>query len=832
MKRQRATNEHEWTQRAFGESYQPSAVSHQLFVSVMRMPSLGQQAFGWLGSSQNLRGARRNKDFVVRIGALGVALGLALVSAGQVFAETPPKHIRVIVDTSMSLHDNDPNGYVKTATAMFYDLAWKLLNVNDTFKVVLFDPKWGKTPEPPESVGKQLAPGRGEGERSDFVQEMLNTEYESPWTYFSPCMYWAAKDLEKEGGSNAQKIIVLVTDGVPDDHTIQFDQAKLKALVPELNRGGIKVYILAFGPSVAKNWFDDTFQFGRAGGTSGETFVGENASNLLDNMLEIFSRSFGYTRQNATNQSSVDVTQGTTRERAVVVALYKPGDQPGFALTAPSGSAVGSGGRFEVRGKPDPHPHKNKDARAVSYAFQWLTQPAKGSYGFKATGATPIQLAVLWPSALDIQLRAYGNNPIDAVMADKPAPMEVVVSPSGGAGGDPGDIRVKFHLHYLKQNDDAETHADAQDHSAADTGKVITNTSGTVMGKVFLIQPTFLSLDVAHGKVYQGYIDIKVTRGDSETVLAQKGDQMYPVQVYPYVSFQPSPPSLALKVGAREALRNGESGCNEFHFQLQGKSNSLAEGNYTLGVRVEPAVPSGGGWRGARVKFDNQELDMASKSLWQASFPFDPSHLAARTHSVCVQVGSPTRAETNNNLTLHFGVWPRTDERYQRLNVVDDLNARVSIEAPDFWHIWRPWLLFLLTLLLMYLTYLFWRLRQVLPPDMAVSLADGAGKLTPARLGEASLMARWLGLPQDRQVIALSGDRTLGSVRPLTEELYVFVPAKGFGSVMVEENGEWRQREPRGDGSWLLEAGKRYRVGTSSDSRYFRLEYGDQRPGI
>jgi hypothetical protein len=29
-------------QRAFGASYQPSANSHQLFVSVMRMASLGQ----------------------------------------------------------------------------------------------------------------------------------------------------------------------------------------------------------------------------------------------------------------------------------------------------------------------------------------------------------------------------------------------------------------------------------------------------------------------------------------------------------------------------------------------------------------------------------------------------------------------------------------------------------------------------------------------------------------------------------------------------------------------------------------------------------------------
>jgi hypothetical protein len=38
---------HEWTQRAFGASYQPSAFSHQLFVSVLR--SLGPQASRVIG---------------------------------------------------------------------------------------------------------------------------------------------------------------------------------------------------------------------------------------------------------------------------------------------------------------------------------------------------------------------------------------------------------------------------------------------------------------------------------------------------------------------------------------------------------------------------------------------------------------------------------------------------------------------------------------------------------------------------------------------------------------------------------------------------------------
>jgi hypothetical protein len=71
------TNEHK---RAFGASYQPSAISHQLFVSVMRMASLGPQA-RCLGWSQNRRGAQRNGDLVVRSEDKGGRIDFAVSEA-------------------------------------------------------------------------------------------------------------------------------------------------------------------------------------------------------------------------------------------------------------------------------------------------------------------------------------------------------------------------------------------------------------------------------------------------------------------------------------------------------------------------------------------------------------------------------------------------------------------------------------------------------------------------------------------------------------------------------------------------------------------------------
>jgi hypothetical protein len=762
--------------------------------------------------------------------AIAVLAVITMATAANC-ADAPVKHIRLIVDTSQSLHGNDPNGYVKTATALFYELMWQVKNANDTFTMVQFNPKWDGSPEPPESVGDRTTPGWGKSERRKFVEDMLHVGYTSPFTYFSPCLKWAYNDL-KDRDSRDQKIIVMITDGKPDPPTIKLDAEKIAALVPQLRGSGVKVYILAFGPEVNKEWFDNAFGFGRAGGTSGEAFVGSDASHLLDNMLDIFARSFGYFRQNSTGQPKIDVTSGVTRDQAIVVALYRPGDEPGFQLTAPNGTAVGEEGRFEVSGEPDPEAidretRKRIKGRPVSYAYQCLHKPAKGEYGFKSTKATPLEVAVLWPNALNIEIRAYKDNPIDAVMAGKPAPMEVLVSPASGAGGDPGPIRVLFHLHYLSQNDDSQPYAEPSDHPAANDGELRKE------GKAFLIQPEFIkNLSARHDDPYAGYIDVIVKPIGSETEVARI-TAMQMVSVYPFVSIRPTPPEITLRYGAREELRAGEDGCKGFNFQLQGDSNSLRAGSYSLGVRLDPAIPSTGGWRGARVRFDNRELDLASKSPWQTVFDrIDTQNITRQPHTLCVHVGTPTGAEDKNRLTVRFGIWPERDERYARLNAVEPLAALVSIEAPNFWQIWKPWLLFLVTLLLMYLTYLYWKLRQLLPPDMAVSLADTAGKLTPARLGDASFASRWLGLPQDRPVISLSGDKALGSVRPLTGELFVFVPAKGFGSVMVEEDGVWHPREPRGDGAWLLEAGKRYRVGTSTDSRYFRLDYSETRPAV
>jgi hypothetical protein len=754
-------------------------------------------------------------------------LALAVFGAGSLPAdEAPVKRIRVVLDTSKSLHRTDPSGYVKTATAMLYDLSWQILGVKDTFVIVPFNPNWSEQVDPPETVGSPMTPGRSQSERDKFDRDMLETAYESPQTYFSPGMKWSYNDLEKEGGPNDQKIIVLVTDGLPDKQTIAVDARRLKELVPRLAKSGIKVYVLAFGPEVREEWFEDVFHFNKSDGVIGQLFVGKDASKLLDNMLEIFSKSFGYFRTNLGDLSRIDVSGGSYRERAVVVALYKPDQEPGFQLTTPEGKKVG-GDFYKVRGQADrlgrPAPGK-----PVSYAFQWLHPPEKGYYAFKSTGGVPEQVAVLYPGGFNIGRRAYGDSPLEVVMAGKPAPMEILVTPASGAGDDPGKITVSFHLHYLKKDDSGPAAQVGERGPSPPEGEYVKG-----VGRVFRIEPQFARDPPGwpEGTAYQGYIDVKVTPLGSNDVLAEKGPNMYPVRVYPYVSLHPTPPDLTLLGEHGPMLRGGDSVCATFHFQLQGNSTDLKERNYTLGARLDPPVELTHEWRGARFRLDDKEMDTASPSGWQSTGRLEPSQINSENHKFCVQVGSPTRGQTDR-LKIEFGVWPNTDVIYQRLNVVEPITANISIAAPDFWQLWKPWLLLLLTPFLMFLTYLFWKNRRLLPPDLAVSLASGEGELTRSNLGEESFGSRWLGLPQTRPVLSLTGDKELGSVRPVDEELFLFMPAKGFGLVMEEENGEWRQKEVRGDGSQLLQAGRKYRAGAGKDAHFFRLDYTEARPKI
>jgi hypothetical protein len=746
-------------------------------------------------------------------------------------AETPIKHIRVIVDTSMSLHQNDPSGLVKLSTELLFDLALKELDKNDTFKVASFDTGWKKT-DLPRTLDNRFTtkPGWEASEVSAFHRKMRSLEYKAPWTYFSPCIQWAMDDLQSSGTLKDNRVIVLITDGKPDPHAIEADQKRLAELRRSLHDNNIRVFVLAFGPEVNQDWFNEAFQFNSKEGPVGEAFAGGDANHLLTDMLQIFSRSFGFSKETIKDPSrpKIDVAKNLTLLRAVVVALYQDkAGLPDFRLSAPPGKSMGPDEKGTESAEHDPQYDKRKAWRPVSYAFQWLQPPEKGEYGFDTHGMAPAEVAVLRPVRVQSTIRPYGANSMDVVMAGKPAPMEVLVSPGPGTAGDPGkDITVRFYLKYLSQDDRGEN-----------SGKVYLPDQGegrpTPEGRVFVIRPEFIKnpRDAPPGQPYQAFIDVEVTQYD--TPVHRMGALMHKVEVYPYLSVGVNPnPATAITKDGKDQIQSGKQGCAEI--RLSDDTQSLKAERYTLAARIDNLPPNSGAWRGAKFYFDSDELgDSGRNTTWQSIETWKVSELTGKPHKFCVAAGVPAWQDLGRQLNVHFGLWhDGADSNERQLNVVEDLAVTASIAAPDFWQTWGPWLILLLTMLMMYLLFLLLRSRQTLAPDLGVSLASGGGNLMPATLGVKSPLSSWLGFPEEKLVLSLAGDRELGTVRSVRDELFAFAPNQGFRNVSVQSNGSWLPLEASGDGSYLVSAGKIYRAGIGGDLYSFRLEYSANRPRL
>ncbi len=753
-------------------------------------------------------------------------IALMLFGAALQAADQPHKHIRVIVDTSESLRRTDPSGHVKLATALLYDLVCGTLELADSFKIIQFDPDWRqkvtKAAPVPMTSGPVIDMDRDSAHRTAVVTGILNLPYDRDRTYFYPVINEAYKELKEAGTEDDNRVIVLITDGVPEPDAREEEKRLLKELAQSLKQDKIHLYILAFGAEVDENskWFDEAFTFGGADGVSGARFLGKDTSHLLRDTVEIFSQSFGYSKQSYTSTPSQIPVAEQTLARAAVVAIYDQGKEQGFVLTSPAGK-TGSQPVLKAVGVPDQHAVGTP--KPASYALQWLIPPEKGAYSFRPAG-NPIEVAVLRPIAVGITVRPARGYPDHVVMAGKESPFEVVVTPSSGAEGDPGsDLTVTFSLHHVTTDD----HRDPKKYPAADTqGTFIKGT-----GRVFKILPKFS--DDIPGK-YQGFIDVEISRGD--VVIQRSGELMYAATVYPFVSLYPNPnPGEAAVSNSRKEARAGETACATVRFQ--GTLKNLTDNDYHLGIRLGPTVELKNALRGARVRFGDAWLDTSldsSKGTWEAAIPVDRQGLPSKEIPICVTLGRPSTGALNPPLSLpiEFGFWHQAGDPYEQLKVVEDFTLHLSVADPDFWQTWGAALTLLLSLLLMCFLAMFWRMRRILAPDLGISLGNERSPLVPARLGEGSILARWLGLPEDRGVTSIAGDKHLGWVRPADRELYAFKPGHGFGNVCSEENGEWKSLTAQEDGTFLVAAGMTYRAGLGADAQLFRIEFAAERPKL
>lgn len=729
-----------------------------------------------------------------------LVLGALLVCAGAApaLADT---HVRVVLDTSESMRRYDPARLATLSTLLLYDLALVNSTLGDSFEVIPFHPsvRWSHPSDPaPTATGPRLrADFRS---RATLARSLTRLPYDADWTYCYPGLREAVIDLEAtSGGATDVRVVVLVTDGLPEEPTRDAEEALIRnELAPRLKAASIRLYVLAFGPQAYPNraFFD------RMVGGLGQVFVDQDGSRLLESMIAIFSSGFGYdpSAPQRLPVGALDLAAGKTHERVAVVLFRPRPEPPVLRLRTPRGGAVNSEGVREGR------------ERRASYQMAWVLSPAPGLHPIAATAAAGATVAVLRPIRVTLEIRSpRSGGRVDQVMAGREVPLEVLVRPAGGGRGDPGAVNLTYQTLGPRVGRQFAWEGDVQAPPAGRERKAAAM-------RIYPIYPKFPQPDEGD-PFYVGHLEVASQRGG--TIDAHR------VEVYPLVAIAPVP-ALADAVPEGSSTVRGlgrwERGCARFRLELaQGR---LPDPEYSLRAVLPASTPRTGGLAGASWTLDGLPLEVELPGPSRVPSPWTRGRSLPKAdlfgeHEVCVQAGTPTAGDPGKPYRLPV-TFTLLKSPYDAFAVIEPFRLKVLIDKPSPIELWGSRLALLASLLALLAAVWLLRSRPDLPGDLlaAVGRADSRASLAPAPLRERALGARLLGLVGERPVVCDAGGVRLGALKPVRDELYRFRPARG---VRVE-TAEGKAPEMLGD--WAaLAVHRTYRLRQGEQVFLLRVEY-------
>jgi hypothetical protein len=733
-------------------------------------------------------------------------------------ADARQVHVRVVLDLSQSMKTHDPGRMAILSTLLLHDLAALNTTRGDTFEVIPFDLDWKwSDPAAAPPVSRQQRIVAQTGRRQHFLQAVQALPYEARMTYFYPGIAAGIDDLEqKNGGVHDIRAIVLVTDGVPEAATRDAELQRIRdELAPRLEQHGIRLYVLAFGKEAMKHQdFFTRMLISPRGTPLGASLVDPNGTQLLTQMLEIFSRSFGFSPDTAhriPGTADLDLEAQITPER-VAVAVLAPQAQkpPSLVLSPPPGGTV-----------QNPDGIWNAAVQGGSYSLTWVLQPNAGAYGF-ASDAAAGTVAVLRPARLAVEvLPAPPLQQTDRALAGMPFPLRIRIRPASGAQGDPGPVDLSFRTCGERVLDSSGNAA-----YAWKSDRIATASAGmpTPQGRVFDVVTEFPEDLEKPGMMYAGYLEVEVRRGEA-VVGALEGMRAHRVEVHPPVYLTPLPSTASVST---TALGRQDHSCTHFVFQLDGGRLPHPE-RPQYPVRAVLTASNPGvlerELRQASFTLDGLPLEVEGSSATQPSAWFKgrqltPKDLLAQ-HKLCVQMGKPTEGNPARPAGLKL-VTTLMDDPYDEFGVVKPFHLKIPVAPPSLYERWRFVLIpsLLAFAFLAQLWYL--RNRPEIPRDLHYSIAaEESSADLGARTWHEPSAANLFGWVAERSVVAPGENRLLGSVRPVDKDLFQFRPASG---VRVEALRD-AESTPLRRGLVTLAVRRVYRLITDRGSFLFRMEY-------
>jgi hypothetical protein len=743
---------------------------------------------------------------MMRRPVLGALFALALAAPAS--AGT---HVRVVLDTSQSMQRYDSPCLAKLSALLLYDLALTNSTLGDSFEVLPFHPTqdWrDESDPPPTGTGPRIQADLRD--RAALARSLAGLRYDARKTYFYPGLLESIGELETTpGGASDVRVIVLVTDGMPEPDTRDEEERLIREeLAPRLEKASIRLYVLAFGPQAYPNraFFDRLVQ----GERLGKVFADPDGSRLLEHMMQIFSRSFGYVQDPARTLpvGTLDLADGKAPDRVAVVLFRRDPNPPPLVLRTPQGGAVNTADGVR----------EGRETRA-SYQMAWVLSPRPGGHPIDATapGAT---VAVLRPMPVTLEvLPTQAGSKMIRVMGRKgqKSPLEVLVRPASGPG-DPGQVDLTY-----------QPHGDWSGKEFAWDGGIDAPRVGAdrleTRGRIYSISPEFEEPD--EGKEYYiGRLEVIAKRGEKVQSSLQ-GPRAPKVYVYPWVSLSPEPPAgdaVPEGASAMRALSRWKRGCAQFRLELEGRLPEEEE--YSLRAVMAALTPTKGGLAGASWTLDGLPLEIVGGAPAPYASAWTSGRLLTREkllgeHKVCVQVGKPQSGDPGKPYDLSVEL-TLLKSPYDAPGVTEPFRLKVLIAPPTWIEQWEARLWTVLSLLALMAAFWFLRGRPDLPEDLraAVGRSDSRAIAAPRPLAEPSLAARFLGLVPERPVFSEIGGERLGVMRPVRDGLYRFRPARGV-----------RVETPEGQpmdttGGWAdLSVHRTYHLRQGEREHQLRVEY-------
>jgi hypothetical protein len=736
--------------------------------------------------------------------------GVLLVSAtayGQ--APPPPAHVRVILDTSQSMRKLDIPRLALTATSLLYDLARPSLGPQGSFEVITFHPTfvWTDLTTAPTAVGPRIKPGAARSEREGLQRQLFGLGYDARMTYFYPGLNAAIDDLERApGGRDARRVIVVVTDGMPDRNE---ERAFLENLKERFANPAapMQLYILAFGPNAttgpATSFFSGLTRSPN-GRQIGEVFTDEVGDKLPRHMIDIFGRSFGYRASDAAPGQQLGLDDGAA-ERVAIVAMGPARQAPSFEVAAPAGK------RFN---NPEGLLQTADTRGGRSYALRWLLAPhqvGEGSIDLAAAvGATFIVIRPVVLNREFARIRGSGEmvamagQPIgDWVLRVREIDKDPCLFPSC-------DLRVSFEVYVPAEG----TPRNAPFSEAAFTRLApVPPEAGDGVSDG---QSRFRDYDLRRVVVpsqakesFTAYLEAKILRND--VVIASIPPENTPLPVYPYFQFAASPVQLPVeRNGRRGAIGRSQSGWCTQPFKFTSRGEPI-EGPFNVRATLAGQLPQSLELMLDGVRIDDSSVPAQQQSDWAAGRPHSLDDVRGE-HQFCVVSGRHT-VSGPANLKVAFSL---ANPPYDRLPVFEnDVDVSLEMASPTFWERFAGLIILLLTALAILMALLRLRFHPTLPNDLRV-VAAGVGSL-----GRPSWFARvvgrgWLPLFASRQA------KALGHLEPSDETLFRFRPAPGSTLRAVESTPEPGRR---GAGDSELAVQRPYQISNGDSVHDVHVEY-------